>query len=425
MDFRTHFSDGVVKAWTPDTPISFSGDLSESSKSDWVAPSKLEYPEPSFSDPYERVEVTSRELEETSASIESFIRSSKPAQILRKSVKEVSIGQGDQPSSSIGEKEEIAAPVFNSRKRKGSFQVRKKTTDSNSSESNGEAELDIRLRAKELKQAKKARVSSRPKQDSPLRSSQDSPVRSRFDGEEEEEYAGPVKPAVRASGPPIGPSRPLSLVSAPPPQATQTGVTLRGEEISNILFSQKRISESLSDGTPIFTPYQPERDYSLEKLMNRKGVLSEKVKKEKEAVSLQEHLRTRGWDSKKPNLKTVKMVASDDPKDGLTSFDNRRLTLAKVIVDNYSHSLEIKADIHPAAKPATPQLWSQVQSSARNTPILPGIGIDTYGHALLGRITNNGQLPPVVGYSDMPIVSTSMGPRKIRVIHGQVSFTRS
>lgn len=415
MDFRTHFSDGVVKAWTPDTPISFS-------KSDPVAPSKLEYPEPSFSDPYERVEVTPRELEETSASIESFIRSSRPAQILRKAVKEVSIGQGDKPSPSIGE-EETAAPVFNSRKRKGSFQVRKKTSDS--SESNGEAELDIRLKAKELKQAKKARVSSRPKQDSPLRSQQDSPTRSTLNGEEEEEYAGPVKPAVRASGLPIGPSRPISLVSAPLPQATQTGVTLKGEEISNILFSQKRISESLSDATPIFTPYQPERDYGLERLMNRKGVLSEKVKKEKEALSLQEHLLTRGWDSKKPNLKTVKMVASDDPKDGLTSFDNRRLTLAKVIVDNYSHSLEIKADIHPSAKPATPQLWSQVQSSARNTPLLPGIGRDTYGHALLGRITNNGQLPPVVGYSEMPTISTSMGPRKIRVIDGQVSFIRS
>lgn len=423
MDFRTHFGDGVVKAWTPEAPISFSGEPDLSSRSDWVAPSKLEYPEPSFSDPYERVEVTPRELEETSASIESFIRRSGPAQLLRKAVKEVSIGQGDQPSPSIGEKEETAAPVFNSRKRKGSFQVRKKTSDS--SESNGEAELDIRLRAKELKQTKRARVSSRTKQDSPLRSSQDSPVRSTLNGEEEEEYAGPVKPAVRASGLPIGPSRPLSLGSAPSPQATQTGVTLKGEEISNILFSQKRISESLSDATPIFTPYQPERDYGLERLMNRKGVLSEKVKKEKEAVSLQEHLLTRGWDSRKPNLKTVKMVASDDPKDGLTSFDNRRLTLAKVIVDNYSHSLEIKADIHPSAKPATSQLWSQVQSSARNTPLLPGIGRDTYGHALLGRITNNGQLPPVVGYSEMPIVSTSMGPRKIRVIDGQVSFIRS
>lgn len=411
MDFRTHFSDGVVKAWTPDAaPIN-----------DQIPSSKLVYPEPSFSDPYEKVEVSPSELEETAAVIESLFRSSKPAQTLRDAVQEVSIGREDQASSSIGEKEEEApAAVFSSRKRKGSFQPRKKTSDSR--ESNGEAELDVGLKAKELKQAKRARVSSRSKQDSKARSS--SPVHSTYNGEEEE-YEGALRPIARVASRPIGPSRPLSLGSLPAPKLTQTGVSLRGEEISNILFSQRRISENLSDETPVFTPYEPKIDYGLERLMNRKGVLSEKVKKEKKPVSLQELLLTKGWDAKKPNLKTVKMVASDDPKDGLTSFDNRRLTLAKVIVDNFSHSLEIKADIHPADKPATSQLWSQVQSNARNTPLLPGIERDTYGHALLGRITNNGQLPAVAGYSDLPIVSTSMGQKKIRVIDGQVSFVRS
>jgi hypothetical protein len=211
-----------------------------------------------------------------------------------------------------------------------------------------------------------------------------------------------------------------------PPQVSSTEFqhkTLTGNEVAQIRFSQKTISETLSDETTYVFKVPLTQDQLLEKLMKRNHVLTDRKMEEsfsEKDLSLVDTLRRDGWDKSKEPLQTVKM-----PDNVLTSFDNRRLAAAKTIIEHFSNSLTICCDIHSSDQQAPQRIWKQVNSGPDHITPMEGIKYDSYGHALLARITHNGQYAPCFGYTELPQVRTCAGTYTVQVKGEQITLKRN
>lgn len=162
--------------------------------------------------------------------------------------------------------------------------------------------------------------------------------------------------------------------------------SFKGDEICQIWFSQKSISEALSDSTFLFKDHY------------RNSCLAS-------PVTLYDVLRTKGWKNGS-HIDIVKM-----PNDVYTSLDNRRLAVAQAVVRFASSSLEIKAHPHQHLDTAANNIWRRilVNGESFSSSKRPDIFNASWGHVIVTRVAkSSGYKEPTedtpYGFSDLPVV---------------------
>lgn len=193
-------------------------------------------------------------------------------------------------------------------------------------------------------------------------------------------------------------SLPVKIYKKAPPSPINTPLpkTLEGEALLETRFSQRSVSARLDSGTPLFKIVDDNRP------------------------SLYDCLRKEGWKKGEKPLIVVEMP------DGLTSFDNRRLAVAKTIIKDVSHSLAVPVEAHYYHERAPRSLLTRAQNvvSKFEDPS-NSIPLDSYGEAIACRVAGSAKLSQVNltndnrwGFARLPDVALGIGgrnPHAIRV----------
>lgn len=171
----------------------------------------------------------------------------------------------------------------------------------------------------------------------------------------------------------------------------------KGDQLYDIRFSQRKISSTLSDSTTFLfeKPYHYNNDPSPD-------------------LTFYDILRTDGWNERKSRIDAILM-----PDKKYTSFDNRRLAVAKT-VSLVSHSFIISANTHVHSEQAPSAFLSRANKKQILPEPLGEVLKGTYGHAITSRIQLSSSIKlqesERYGFDNYPVVVTGFNGKGIKKI---------